>query len=188
MSDAIVSIIIVNYNTSALLLDCLQSLLEQQALIREVIVVDNNSHDNSVDAVRRHFPSVQLIALPENIGFGRANNRALASCTGDLLFLLNPDTRLLPGCLASILAYMERHPEIGMAGTAVYDAHGALQATANEEYPGGRYAGAAFSGLPGRIAWLLGASLVVRRQVMEQVQGFDPEYFLLRPQNVWVVF
>ena len=176
--DAAISVVIVSYNTAELLLRCLESLQKQQALVREIIVVDNNSQDNSAAEVRRYFPSVQLLALPENIGFGRANNRALANCTGELLFLLNPDTMLLPGCLAAIQTYMAEHPEIGMAGAAVYDGDEALQTTVFDGYPGSHYAGATFAGLPGNITWILGASLVVRRQVMGQVGGFDPGYFL----------
>lgn len=172
------SVIIVNYNTADLLLHCLRSLQTQQSLIREIIIVDNNSHDNTVAVVREHFPSVHLIASPENLGFGRANNLAWPLCTGELLFLLNPDTRVLPGCLSALIQYMEAHPKIGMAGTAVFDEQQRPQATVNREYPGGHYTGDLFSGLPGEIAWLLGASLVVRRHVMEQVQGFDPDYFL----------
>lgn len=172
------SVILVSYNTSGVLLPCLASLQAQQSHIREIIVVDNNSQDNTVALVRERFPSVHLLASPENLGFGRANNLALPLCTGGLVFLLNPDTRVLPGCLSALLQYMEAHPEIGMAGTAVFDERHVPQATVSMEYPGGHYAGQLFSGLPGEIAWLLGASLVVRRHVMEQVQGFDPDYFL----------
>lgn len=172
------SVVIVSYNTAPLLLRCLESLQAEGTSIRKIVVVDNNSHDESVALVRQRFPEVHLIASPENLGFGRANNLALEHCTGELIFLLNPDTTLMPGCLSAIGEYMQLHPEIGMAGTAVYDAQGKLQSTLNQEYPGHHYAGSLFSALPGTIAWLLGASLVVRRQVMAQVQGFDPDYFL----------
>jgi len=178
MKDPMFSVIIVNYNTGDLLLACLESLCEQQSLIREIVVVDNNSHDNSVDRVKKAFPSVHVIALPENIGFGRANNRALSSCSGDLIFLLNPDTRLKPGCLAAMAAYMMDNQDVGMAGTAVYDGSGIRQVTADPGDPGNHYNGRLFSDLPGDIARLLGASLIIRRQVMEEVQGFDPDYFL----------
>lgn len=183
MEDAVsesklLSVIIVNYNTEDLLLNCLESLQAQDLYIHEIIVVDNNSHDKSVARVRELFPFVHLIALTENIGFGRANNLAIARSSGELLFLLNPDTVLLPGCLAALCAYMPLHQDVGMAGTAIYDAQKRLQATNKDEYPGAHYAGSLFSGLPGSIAWLVGASLVIRRQVMEQVQGFDPDFFL----------
>lgn len=174
----IISIVVVNYNTAFLLLRCLESLKAQGSYIREIVIVDNNSHDDSVSLVQQHFPEVHLIASPENLGFGRANNLALKHCTGELVFLLNPDTTLMAGCLAAIGEYMDRHPEIGMAGTAIYDPQGRLQSTQNQEYPGNHYAGSLFAALPGTVAWLLGASLIVRRKVMEQVQGFDPDYFL----------
>jgi N-acetylglucosaminyl-diphospho-decaprenol L-rhamnosyltransferase len=172
------SIIIVNYNTEELLLQCIASLQAQQSFIREIIVVDNASVDHSVVMVRERFPFVHLVALQENIGFGRANNLAFEKCSGEWLFLLNPDTYLLPNCLEATHRYMVAHPEIGMAGTAVYDAKQMLQPTVNDEYPGTHYSGKLFSDLPGSIAWLLGASLVLRRAIMKHVQGFDPDYFL----------
>ncbi len=111
------SIIIVNYNTAELLLRCLASLQEQESYIREIVVVDNASTDHSVEEVLENFPSVRLVALQDNIGFGRANNLAFGMCSGELLFLLNPDTGVLPGCLAAIQSYMLQNKEIGMAGT-----------------------------------------------------------------------
>ena len=173
-----ISVIIVNYNTAELLRSCLASLLEQNSLIREIIVVDNASVDLSAALVREEFPSVHLMAQQDNIGFGRANNLAFGMCSGELLFLLNPDTCVLPGCLAAIQNYMLQNKEIGMAGTATHDADMSFHPTVQYEYPGDHYAGALFSDLPGTIAWLLGASLVLRREVMQHVQGFDPDFFL----------
>jgi len=173
-----VSVLIVNYNTAALLADCLASLEGQQGLICEVVVVDNASSDDSVALVGQRFPAVRLIAGTENIGFGRANNLAMAHCSGEFLFLLNPDTRIATGCIQALLDYMEAHPEIGMAGTATFNDDGTPQPTVQSAYPGHHYAKAAFAALPGDIAWLLGSGLVVRRQAWEQVQGFDPDFFL----------
>ena len=173
-----VTVIIVNYNTSACLLTCLSSLEKQRGLMHEVIVVDNASDDDSVLQVKQHFPWVALIESPTNLGFGVANNLALSRSTGELLFLLNPDAYVEPGCFAAIEAFMEAHPDIGMAGTATLDVHGNIQPTVDHEYPGQRYCPETFQRLPGDIAWLLGSGLVVRRDVMERVQGFDPDFFL----------
>jgi GT2 family glycosyltransferase len=172
------SVVIVSYNTAALLADCLASLEGQQGLICEVVVVDNASADDSVALVEQRFPAVRLIAGAENIGFGRANNLAAAHCSGEFLFLLNPDTRIAPGCIQALLDYMEAHPEIGMAGAATFNDDGSPQPTVQSTYPCHHYAKDAFAALPGDIAWLLGSGLVVRRQAWEQVRGFDPDYFL----------
>ncbi|MGE4560407.1 MAG: glycosyltransferase family 2 protein [Desulfobulbus sp.] len=173
-----ISVIIVNYNTSSTLDTCLSSLEKQRDSIHEVIVVDNASEDDSVTLVKQNFPWVELIESPKNLGFGVANNLAFSQSSGDLLFLLNPDGYAEPGCLNSIMSYMASHPDIGMAGTATFNIDGSKQPTVEDEYPGQRYSPNTFMRLPGNIAWLLGAGLVIRREVMEQVQGFDPDYFL----------
>lgn len=173
-----ISVIIVNYNTSACLVTCLSSLEKERASIHEVIVVDNASHDDSVLQVKQHFPWVALIESPANLGFGVANNLAFSQSSGNLLFLLNPDAYVERGCCSAIGAYMESHPDIGMAGTATLDENGNKQPTVDHEYPGQRYSPDIFQRLPGNIAWLLGSGLVVRREVMGRVEGFDPDFFL----------
>lgn len=175
---ASISVIIVSYNTAGLLSACLDALGEQAGHLREIIVVDNASADGSVRLVREEYPGVRLLALAENIGFGRANNLGMEIAGGELLFLLNPDTRVLPGCFAAMRRFMAGHPEVGMAGTAVFGDNGDRHTTVQFDYPGARYLGRRFAALPGTIAWLLGASLVVRPEVMEQVKGFDPDFFL----------
>ncbi len=173
-----ISVIIVNYNTSSCLVTCLSALERHRDEIHEVIVVDNASADDSAAQVKEHFPWVTLIESSSNLGFGVANNVAFSQSSGDLLFLLNPDACVEKGCFAAIRKYMESHPDIGMAGTVTFDENGQKQPTAVYEYPGHRYSPESFQNLPGNIAWLLGAGLVVRREVMEQVGGFDPDFFL----------
>jgi GT2 family glycosyltransferase len=173
-----ISVIIVNYNTAELLADCLASLLKQESLIHEIVIVDNASADQSVAMVQRNFSSVNLIVGRENIGFGRANNLAFDSCSGDLLFLLNPDASILPGCMEAIRHYMVQNQQIGLAGTSTCNADYTHHSTVDYVYPGEHYSKGLFSDLPGEIAWLLGAGLVIRREVMERVKGFDPDYFL----------
>lgn len=176
--SANLSVIIVSYNTAELLSNCLASLEQQRSSIREIIVFDNASSDHSVDMVKRHFPGVSLLASTENIGFGQANNLALARNSSPLLFLLNPDTVIAPGCIGAIEQYMQTHPEIGLAGTATFNSDGTLQETVKYTYPGHRYGRKVIADLPGDIAWLLGSGLVVRRDIMERVSGFDPDFFL----------
>ena len=81
--DLDVSIIIVSYNTREMTVECIRSVLEQTSAIRyEVIVVDNASMDVSAEAIRTNFPNIKLIALAENLGFGRANNLAVTHARG----------------------------------------------------------------------------------------------------------
>lgn len=171
------SVIIVNYNTADLLASCLRSVLSQSACA-EVWVVDNASQDHSVAMVREQFPEVRLIASPENLGFARANNLAARQATGRFIHYLNPDTVVRPGCFAAMLRFMEDHPAIGMAGTRLLYPDHTEQGSVEKRYPGQRHAKGCLAGLPGSIAWLLGASLIARREVVEQVGGFSEEYFL----------
>ena len=87
-----VSIIIVSYNTVDLLRDCLASVHAQCSAGDEVIVVDNASRDGSVEMVKNEYPDAVLVASERNLGFARANNRAISRATCELIWLLNPDT------------------------------------------------------------------------------------------------
>src|SRR3954470_9663440 len=112
-----VSAIVINWNTRDLLAQTLTSL---QAYGRshslEVIVVDNGSVDDSVEMVRRDWPSVRLLENEENVGFTRANNQAIRVSSGKYLLLINSDALLTPGCLDEMIAQMEREPRVGAVG------------------------------------------------------------------------
>lgn len=109
------SIIIVNYNTCQLLDDCLASLQAADTPPGgfEVIVVDNASHDDSVQMVRQKYPSVKCVASPENLGFSAGNNRGLAEADGDFVLFLNSDTQVAADALTRPLAYLTDHPNVG---------------------------------------------------------------------------
>lgn len=126
------SIVIVNWNTRDLLRACLASLSDAARRIAcEIIVVDNASTDGSAEMVRTAFPHVRLMALPENVGFARANNLGFAHAQGRYFLLLNPDTWLPPGALDEMTALMDRMPDVGILGprlltpTAVCNHHAA---------------------------------------------------------------
>ncbi|MDX9835207.1 MAG: glycosyltransferase family 2 protein [Desulfobulbus sp.] len=106
-----VSIIIISYNTREMTLACLHSVYEQTKEISfELIVVDNDSKDNSAQAITKGFPDLNLISSKENIGFARANNLAAEIAKGDFLLLLNPDTVVLNGAIQKLLAFARKHP------------------------------------------------------------------------------
>jgi GT2 family glycosyltransferase len=109
------SVIIVNYNTKQLLDECLASLQEAVAPPggMEIIVVDNASSDDSVTMVRQKYPTVQVIASEENLGFAKANNRGTAVATGHTLLFLNSDTRVSCEALIQPFNYLQNHAEVG---------------------------------------------------------------------------
>jgi hypothetical protein len=112
-----VSVVIVNWNTRRLLLDCLRSLKEQTAGARlEIIVVDNGSTDGSVAAVNAAFPDVKVLANGENRGFSRANNQGIALSRGRYVCLVNSDIKALDNCVDKMVAYMDSHPDAGLLG------------------------------------------------------------------------
>lgn len=122
------SIVIVNWNTRDLLRACLASLSDAARRIAcEIIVVDNASTDGSAEMVRTAFPHVRLMALPENVGFARANNLGFAHAQGRYFLLLNPDTWLPPGALDEMTALMDRMPDVGILGPRLLNADGSLQ-------------------------------------------------------------
>jgi len=120
------SVLIVSWNTRALLADCLRSIYagDPQA---EIWVVDNASTDGSADMVRTDFPDVRLIQNRENVGFARANNQALAEASGRYLLLLNPDTIVPPGALTTLVATLDARPDAAGCGPLLRNADGSLQ-------------------------------------------------------------
>ena len=102
------SVLIVNWNTRELLRECLESL--ESLRLREdceVIVVDNASSDQSVEMVRRVFPDVKLLPQSANTGFAEGNNIAFRASSGELIMLLNPDTRVKPGAIEVLMGFLE---------------------------------------------------------------------------------
>ncbi|MBE9593323.1 MAG: glycosyltransferase family 2 protein [Proteobacteria bacterium] len=173
------SIIIVNYNTADTLYRCLNSIASQKDIKPEVIVVDNASQDNSHDIIKENFLWVKLITNKHNLGFARANNQALKSCKAKYVYFLNPDTELRQGALRAIIEFMESHPEVGLAGTRIINPDGSPQSSVEKRYPGEKHAKQDLKGLGGGgIAWVLGASMIVRRGIVEDLGGFDESFFL----------
>jgi hypothetical protein len=111
------SLIIVNWNTRDLLRACLRSLRETCADVpHEVIIVDNASSDGSAAMVAEEFPDVRLVANVENVGYAKGNNQGLEMAKGELLWLLNPDTEVLPDTSQTLLRFMDAHPDCGALG------------------------------------------------------------------------
>lgn len=174
-TDRPVTIISVCYNSAAVIESLLASVPDGVA----VILVDNGSRD--LDALRRraeHF-GARLIALPENIGYGRACNAGAAGVESEFLFFLNPDTVLRPGALDALVAAARRHGDAVAMNPALRNRLG------REEFKRGSVLLPRSTWLPRgwppedrAVPVLSGAALFVRRSAFEAVGGFDPRIFL----------
>lgn len=117
LSNVDVSIIIVNWNTKQLLLDCIASLFHQtKTTAIEVIVVDNGSTDKSSEEVRKMFPDVAVIENNVNLGFARANNIGISASSGKYICLVNSDIKILDGCVDRMFTHMELNPAVAVLG------------------------------------------------------------------------
>jgi len=174
-----ISVIIVNYNTADLVSECITSVLKQQSVSLEVIIVDNASTDNSISIIEKNFPEVSLIKNKDNLGFGKANNQASKLAHGRYLYLLNPDAELTnKKDLKNLLTYMEDHPKIGLAGTPLINNENINEGEPKYYYPDEQHLSIALPQLPGEIAWVIGASMMIESMAYQQVSGFDEDYFL----------
>ena len=191
-----VSVAIVSYNTRDLLRACLQSLRDRQAegeASLEILVADNGSTDGSVDMVRAEFPEVRLIETGGNVGFGRANNAALAGARGRFFALVNSDAEVLPYALSESLAYLEAHPDAGLVGGQLLWPDGRDQTSWGDDPTlAGVFREQTFLGSlprlprkslpppdgPRDVDQICGAFMLIRREAWQQVNGFDPHYFM----------
>jgi hypothetical protein len=196
------SILIVNWNTKALLIQCLKSVHQKMGNgEREVFVVDNGSVDGSVESVREKFPEVIVIQNPMNLGFAKANNQAQSLSKGKYTLLLNPDTQVQAGAIETLIAFMDAHPEVGVAGAQFLNSDGSKQnSIANfpslatellnksllrwffpKTFPGKEIK----YHEPIEVESVIGACMMVRREAMEQVGLLDEDYFLFLEETDW---
>lgn len=108
-SPKILSVVIVNYNVCDFVLEAIESLVKYVKCRLEIIVVDNNSIDKSVEIIQQKFPKVNVISNQENLGFSRANNIGFEKCTGDYVLMFNPDAVLIDDSINVMILEMEKH-------------------------------------------------------------------------------
>jgi GT2 family glycosyltransferase len=173
-----ISIIIITFNSADYIQQCLRSVLLAKNIQCEIFVVDNNSSDSTVEIIESDFPSVHLIANPKNVGFGAANNQAIKLCSSDLVLLLNPDTRIFPDTIRLLADHLQANPCHAMVGPYIENEDGSLQDSVSYKYPSQKLDPKATSNLPGEIASLLGACILVRKSILDRLNGFDEDFFL----------
>jgi GT2 family glycosyltransferase len=177
------SVIIVSWNVAEKLAACLGSLRPAlKGLNGEVFVVDNASQDGSAAMVRTRFPEVKLIENAENAGYAAANNQAIQQARGRFVLLLNPDTIVPEPALAPLLEAMNSDPTIGIASPVLTYPDGTLQSSSSMRYPGARRdIKSAIRNSKSEIrevAWVLGAAMLIRREVLEKVGLLDTTFYL----------
>jgi GT2 family glycosyltransferase len=194
------SIIIVSFNTRDLLRECLAAVQKEAASLRaEIFVVDNASSDGSADMVEREFPAIELLRSDINLGFGRANNLALARARGRYFVLLNSDAFLAPGALARAIAHMDANPGCALGGGLLVNRDGSRQPSARSfhsvsgdavvlsglaaKFPRSRIFGSfdrtwADARIASPVDWVPGAFAILRPQALRRTGFFDPAFFL----------
>lgn len=206
-AQPLVSVVIVSYNTRDLTLAAVGSVYAHCDVPFDVWVVDNGSADGTVAALRERYPGVHVIALDENVGFGRGNNVAMERARGSFFLLLNSDARLVRrGDVSALVARARVHGRIGVVGPRLVSEEGAIEYSARRfpsvtgeflrrfglhrlfprRWVAGRLLGSFWPHDAVRdVDWLTGACLVVRREVYEQVGGFDPRIFMYGEEQEW---
>ena len=190
------SVIIVNYNVRYFLEPCLQSV--QDALVdidSEIIVVDNNSPDDSCKMVEEKFPEIALIANTENYGFAKANNQGVSKARGQYILILNPDTIVEKDTFIKILDFAKTRHNFGALGVKLIDGKGEFLSESKRGIPtptvsfykligftskrtGKYYANHLKENEIGIIEILVGAFMLMTRKVYKEVHGFDESYFM----------
>ncbi len=195
------SVIVVNYNVRYFLHICLESLLAATSTLKsEIIVVDNASVDGSVDMIRELFPSIRLISNPENVGFGKACNQGLQISRGRHVLFVNPDSLMGESLLTRALEVFTQDETIGAVGVCLLDGNGQVLRESKRSIPTLWSAFTKFSGLSdlfprspffngyyapelaydetGDIEVLPGAFMLIRKDILDDLGGFDPRFFM----------
>ena len=195
------SVVIVNYRVKYLLEQTLRSVEQaMQGLSGEVIVVDNLSGDDSIAFSRERHGQVTYIENQENVGFARANNQAIMQARGEYTLILNPDTIITPRCLQEGIKWMGSHPKCGAIGARMMDGNGVFLPESKRAFPTPWVSFCKIFGLsklfprsrwfakyhlrylsdtePQSIDILSGAYMLCRTSVLQQLGGFDEDFFM----------
>lgn len=194
-----VSLVIVNFNTRNIVLDCLKSIYTHtEGVSFEILVVDNHSSDGSQQAIKQTFPKITLIENKDNRGFSSANNQAIKICRGRYTVLLNSDTLLTENCFAKIIHYLDDHPKFALLSPQILNLDGtpcpmrlwqdsALDAALKilgRYDPVREFKKMGVLGLEPREVQAIGGScFVIRRKLFESTGLLDENYFLYNEED-----
>lgn len=196
MKEVDVSVILVNYNTKQMTLECVNSVFKYtDGITFEVIVVDNDSKDGS-DELLGNGSRILFVKNNANLGFGRANNVGSANAKGKYLFFLNTDTLVNDNVISSMFHYMQVHKKTAVCGVNLVGRDMKPTNSFERIYPSVRYllneltaripnrilygknAYYNHTAHPLKVAYVSGADLMIRKDVFDEVGGFDQNYFM----------
>ena len=195
------SVIIVNYNVKYFLEQCLFSVRKAaEKVTTEVIVVDNDSTDESLAYLRPKFPEVRFIENGANNGFGKACNRGLEEATGEYILFLNPDTIIAEDSFTKCIAFFQSHSQCGAMGVKMIDGGGSFLKESKRAFPSPLTSLFKLAGLAGlfpksklfsryhlghlsrdenhEVDVLAGAFLLTKKEVLQKVGSFDDAFFM----------
>jgi GT2 family glycosyltransferase len=186
------SVIILNYNVRYFLEQTIISV--QRAITRinaEIIVIDNNSTDDSCKMMQDRFPEITLLQNKENVGFSKANNQAVKIATGEYVCILNPDTAVSEDTFIQCINYAEATPKMGALGIYMLDGTGNFLPESKRNIPTPTVSLLKLTGFTkkyyanhiepearGEVAVLAGAFMFLKRNLYNEVGGFDEDYFM----------
>jgi GT2 family glycosyltransferase len=199
--QSIIDIVIVNYNSTDYLLECLQSVYADLEGFPATIWIEDNCSDDGVHRITDRFPEVVLTRNGRNLGFGAAVNKSVKKGVSPYVVLLNPDSLILKGFFREVLSFMEMNPQIAIAGPRILDEDGSLQGSARtfptpltalfgrsslltRIFPGNSITRAnllssSSDGIcPMEVDWVSGACMVIRRKAINAVGCFDERFFM----------
>ncbi len=187
-----ISIVIVSYNVRTFLVDCINSVIKAlDGIDGEIIVVDNNSQDDTVPFLKENYPNILLIDNKENVGFAKANNQAIRQTDSDYVLLLNPDTIVYNNTIKGCLEFMDSHPEAGGAGVSMLTREGKPAPESRRSVPTPWVAMLKMLGFtnryymsylpwdkPNQIEVISGAYCFLRRKALNEIGLLDEDYFM----------
>jgi len=202
------TVVIVSYQCCPSLLRCLASLRRQVgAPEMRIVVVDNASRDGTVATVRQTHPDVTVIPNSRNVGFGAATNQGLALADEGPVLVLNPDTEVPPTALAQCLARLDELPAVGVLGCKLVRADGTVDRASRRNVPTPRNSlayifrldrvrgprqdsynpPAELYDIEGEAGALCGAFMLVRREALDEVKGFDEDFWMYGEDLDWSI-
>jgi len=178
MDNPLVSVIIVNYNGKRHLEKCLESLMNVDYEKCEVILVDNNSTDNSVEFVKNVYPSVIIIKLDNNYGFAEPNNIGAKNAKGELLLFLNNDTVVNPNFIREMISVLNQDSKIAICQSLLLKPNGEVESSGDFiDILGRAYMSKEKETKVKEILSARGASMMVRKKMFWELGGFDKNFF-----------
>lgn len=195
------SVVIINYNGSAYIVDCIDSCKVDGVENSEIIVVDNGSDDDSIARVHCTYPDLQIVENACNAGFSKAVNQGIRESTQDLVLILNNDARLVPGAIEALQNCAFVHPDAALIGARLLDQNhhpqnvvapfpsvwrGFLPRFLQKLFlPRGRIGRLVDVQDPVSVPTLIGAALMVRRSALKKLGLMDEEFFFYLEETEW---